>query len=87
MAQNADGDMSLVAPFLTDDPQFCLGVEYGQWYERIKPMDGKLVGKIHLLVHRANQDRFLVLASRLGYVVKRQRTHDETWMAITLVSS
>lgn len=78
-------DMNLVAPFLTDDPQFALGVEFGQWYEKMRPRKGKLAAKVHLLAHRANQDRFHVLAARLGYTVKRQRMIDETWMSMTLV--
>ena len=78
-------EFALVAPFLTDAQQFTLDVEFGQWYERIKPKkDGRIAGRVRMLIHRENQDRILLLASRLGYAVKRQRMIDETWMSIDL---
>ena len=52
---------SLICPFLTDDPVFAYGVEFGLLYARMRDS----VGVIDDYFCRANQDQILLLANRL----------------------
>ncbi len=65
MSNEDDGSsFGLVAPFLTDDPVFAYGCEFGMLYERMKHED-----EIEEAYHTENQDRILVMAGRVGWVV------------------
>ena len=51
----------LVCPFLTDDPVFAYGVEFGLLYARVQSGEDEICDYFC----RENQDRILLLASRL----------------------
>ncbi len=76
----SDHAFSLVTPFLTDDPMFAAGVEFGMLYCELR--SGKEV--VHGYYQRENQDRILLAASRLGYRVVKMRTFDEDWFLLRL---
>lgn len=65
----------LVCPFLTDDPAFAYGVEFGLLYSR---MQGR-AKKIKDYFCRANQERILLLANRLGWSVKKIKPWGKDW--------
>jgi hypothetical protein len=66
---------TLVCPFLTDDPAFARGVEFGLLYAQM------LAGQedIQDYFQRENQEQVLLLASRLGWQVVEMRPHDRCW--------
>jgi hypothetical protein len=66
----------LVCPFLTDDPMFAYGVEFGLLYARMR---GGAEAIISDYFCRENQDRILLLASRLGWSVKQIKPWDKDW--------
>lgn len=66
---------SLVCPFLTDDPGFSYGVEFGLLFARMKRGEKRI--KDYFC--RANQDRILLLANRLGWHVRKIKNWDEYW--------
>jgi len=68
-------DYALICPFLTDDPMFAYGVEFGLLYTQMQ--NG--TGDIKDYFCRKNQDRILLLASRLGWRVLRMKPWDEDW--------
>ena len=72
---SADAEYSLVAPFLTDDPKFALGVEYGIVYGQLRAGVVTYAGA----VHEENEERLLVLARRLGYAATVSRL-GEGWL-------
>jgi hypothetical protein len=74
---------SLVCPFLTDDPMFAAGVEFGMLYSRLQNEDETVVG----MFLRENQDRIFLLASRLGWTVKGIKKVDRCWFVCTLVKN
>ncbi len=65
----------LVCPFLTDDPMFAYGVEFGLLYAR---MNG---GEDHIEEYfcRQNQERILLLANRLGWSVRAIQSSGRDW--------
>lgn len=65
----------LVCPFLTDDPMFSYGVEFGMLYVRMRE-ESDLISDFF---SRENQDRILLLASRLGWVVLQMKPWGEDW--------
>ncbi len=67
---------TLVVPFLTDDPMFAYGVEFGLLYAQARQEE---VLEIEDYFCRENQDRILLLASRLGWRVAEMRPHDRDW--------
>ena len=67
---------TLVAPFLTDDPMFSFGVEYGLLYARMQTPDSEEITDFFC---RANQDRILLLASRLGWQMMAMKPLDKHW--------
>ncbi len=72
---------SLVVPFLTDDVQFALGVEFGMLYQRMRHGDEDVIEDCFLL---ENQDRILLLASRLGWHVSEIEGWGEGWFRCRL---
>ncbi|HJT76410.1 MAG TPA: hypothetical protein VJ739_04340 [Gemmataceae bacterium] len=65
----------LVCPFLTDDPTFAYGVEFGLLYARMQS-EAETISDYFC---RENQDRILLLASRLGWAVKRIKPWNKDW--------
>lgn len=76
-----DHDYSLVCPFLTDDPLYALGVEFGMLYARMSRMKMGTIKDYFLL---DNQEQVLLLASRLGWSVVKMRVWRKSWVFITL---
>jgi hypothetical protein len=72
---------SLVVPFLTDDPAFAFGVEFGLLYARLSEGDEEVAD----FFCRENQDRILLMAGRLGWHVEEMRPHDRDWFWCRLV--
>jgi hypothetical protein len=66
---------TLVVPFLTEDPTFVYGVEFGLLYGRMQS-EAK---KIEDYFCRENQERILLLANRLGWAVRRIRPWGKGW--------
>src|SRR5262245_30195547 len=67
---------SLVTPFLTDDPMFAFGVEFGILFGRMRASD---VDEIEDYFCRVNQDRILLLASRLRWRVALMEPVGKDW--------
>jgi hypothetical protein len=74
---------SLVCPFLTDDPMFAFGVEFGLLFARMQSG----VTRIDDYFCRENQDRVLLLASRLGWTVQKVKPHDRFWFRCVMTKS
>ena len=66
---------SMMCPFLTDDPQFALGVEFGLLYARMRGEEERISD----FFSKENQDQILLLASRLGWHVREMKRGDEYW--------
>lgn len=66
---------TLVCPFLTDDPMFAYGVEFGLLYAHMQ--NG--AGEIKDYFCRKNQDLILLLAGRLGWRVLKMKPWDKDW--------
>jgi hypothetical protein len=66
---------SLVCPFLTDDPMFAYGVEFGMLFTQMRGDQDRIAGYFC----RKNQDRILLLASRLGWSVDQIKPWDNDW--------
>lgn len=64
----------LVCPFLTDEPEFALGVEFGFLFMRMKR--AKRIKDYFCL---ANQEQILLLANRLGWKVKKIKPWGKDW--------
>lgn len=67
---------TLEVPFLTDDPEFARGVEFGLLYARMQDVDEGVIEDYFL---RTNQEQILLLANRLGWRVKRLKKWDQYW--------
>jgi hypothetical protein len=65
----------LVCPFMTDDPMFAYGVEFGLLHARMRG-DEEAIGDYFC---RANQERILLLANRLGWKVVEVEPTDKDW--------
>jgi hypothetical protein len=61
----------LVCPFLTDDPMFAYGVEFGLLHAKMGNEE-----RIADYFCRKNQERILLLANRLGWSVVEMRATD-----------
>jgi hypothetical protein len=66
---------SLVCPFLTDDPAFTYGVEFGLLFAKMQSG----AEEIKDYFCRKNQDRILLLANRLGWKVRRIKPWSKNW--------
>jgi hypothetical protein len=66
---------NLICPFLTDDPMFAWGVEFGLLYARMQSAEDR-IGDYFC---RENQDRILLLANRLGWAVRTVKPWDKGW--------
>lgn len=64
----------LICPFLTDNPMFAYGVEFGLLFARMKEET-----EIKDYFCRANQERVLLLANRLGWCVDKIERYDKCW--------
>lgn len=67
---------SLVCPFLTDDPAFAAGVEFGLLYARMRDGGDGVIADFY---QRENQDRILLLVSRLGWRATKVEPRDRCW--------
>jgi hypothetical protein len=67
---------TLVAPFLTDDPLFAYGVEYGLLFARMREEGSTEIGDFFC---RQNQERILLLANRLGWHVAEMKPTSKDW--------
>ena len=65
----------LVCPFLTDDPMFAYGVEFGLLRARMQG-EGE---RIEDYFTRENQERILLLANRLGWSVRAIKPWGSGW--------
>lgn len=70
-------EFSLVFPFLTDNEDFCLGVEIGMLYEQMKNSDDPrdFDGTYHV----KNQDQIFLMANRLGWKVDKFGEPENEW--------
>ncbi len=66
---------SIICPFLTDDPMFAFGVEFGLLFARMRSGEERIGGYFC----RQNQDRILLLAGRLGWHVEQMQAWDKDW--------
>ncbi len=66
---------SLICPFLTDDPVFAYGVEFGLLLARMRSGADAIGGYFC----QENQDRILLLANRLGWSVEQIKPWDKDW--------
>jgi hypothetical protein len=71
---------SLICPFLSDDPAFAYGVEFGMLYSRMR--NGEDVIEDYFC--RANQDQILLLASRLRWRVIAMTVWGRDWIRFRL---
>lgn len=67
---------TLVCPFLTDNPEFARGVEFGLLYARMRDSDEPVADYFFL----SNQDQVLLLASRLGWSVVEMEVEPSGWL-------
>lgn len=71
---------TLICPFLTDDPMFAYGVEFGLLYTRMQTDN-----EVRDYFCRANQERILLLANRLGWRVEKVERFDKFWFWCEMV--
>jgi hypothetical protein len=69
-------DYGLVCPFLTNDPAFAHGVEFGMVYARLR--DGR-EDAIEDYFTTANQEQITLAANRLGWRVAGMRRRGGGW--------
>lgn len=74
-----DHDWGLVVPFLTDDPVFAYGVEFGMLFMEMKDADA-----VEGIYCRKNQDQILLLASRLKWKVEKMEPVDDDWFFLSM---
>lgn len=75
-----EADYQIVCPFLTDDPAFAHGVEFGMLFARMQRRRA-----VDDVFTTENQDRILLLASRLGWRVRRVEAIDAHWFRVRMV--
>lgn len=66
----------LVVPFLTDEPLFAYGVEFGMLYARMSDPATDLIEDYFTLWL---QEQITLTASRLGWKIIEMRPYDEFW--------
>jgi hypothetical protein len=70
-----DAEWELIVPFLTDNPVYARGVEFGMLFEEMKRRP-RIIQNYFL---RANQEQILLLASRMRYAVVSMKPWDGDW--------
>jgi hypothetical protein len=76
-------DYSLVCPFLSDNPLYAQGVEFGMLYVRMRDAaPGDVIDDYFLL---PNQDQITLAANRLGWRIVRMRRWDGSWFRCRMV--
>jgi hypothetical protein len=68
-------DYTLVCPFLTDDPMFAYGVEFGLLYSQMQSG----IESIRDYFCIQNQEQILLLANRLGWKAQEIRPWGRDW--------
>lgn len=63
MTDGDNNDMSLVMPFFTDEPEFVLGFEAGQIWQRMK--NGEI--EIDAMIHRDNMAQIEMICVTFDY--------------------
>ena len=66
---------TLACPFLTEDPMFAYGVEFGMLYARMQNSDDNIASYFTTY----NQDQILLAASRLGWSVQEIDPWGKDW--------
>lgn len=66
---------AMVCPFLTDDPVFARGVEFGLLYAQMQAGEED----IQDYFQRENQEQILLLVNRVGWQVVEMQPHDGCW--------
>ena len=74
-----DSNWSLVCPFLTDDPNFARGVEFGLLFAQMKT--AKAIDGYYLL---ANQEQITLLANRAGWTILKMKAWDKSWFRLKM---
>lgn len=72
---------TLIVPFLTDDPMFAFGVEFGLLYARMRDGDEQVIDE---LLVSFNEDQILLLAGRLGWRAEKRPCDVEGWCRLRL---
>jgi hypothetical protein len=75
-------EFGLVMPFLTDDPAFAHGVEFGMLYARMTREGGERVIEGHFLI--GNEEQITLAANRLGWRVTGIDHGTEGWVFVRL---
>lgn len=71
-------DYTLVAPFLTDDPMFARGVQYGMIYMRLRHTKRNRITEQFV---EADEEQIRLMAHRIGWTVKKRfKSHE--WITI-----
>lgn len=70
----------LICPFLTENPVYAFGVEFGMLYARMHTDESV----IEDYFCRENQDQILLLASRLRWRVASMKTWGRDWVRLRL---
>ena len=71
--------MKLIVPFLTDDPAFARGVEFGMLYDRMLHSQSEITG----LYHVDNQEQITLLVNRDTWEFRTTEHHTGDLMKIT----
>src|ERR1700682_3624176 len=74
-SMNSASTHRLVCPFMTEDLNFSYGVEFGLLHARMRRGNKRI--KDYFC--RANQERILLLANRLGWSVRKIKAWDQNW--------
>jgi len=82
MSDNAN--YTLVVPFLTDEPLFAFGVEYGLLFAR---MSDPNVNEIHDYCSIWLQEQITLTANRCGWRIVEMSTVDECWFWLRMKRS
>ena len=66
---------TLVCPFLSADPVYAYGVEFGMLYPELRDSDEPIARYFTI----QNQDQILLAASRLGWAVEEMKPWGRDW--------
>ena len=66
---------TLVIPFLTDEPLYTHGVEFGMLYVQMRDTEEPISGYFTI----ENQDQILLAASRMGWRVIKMEPWENQW--------
>ena len=67
---------TLLVPFLTDDPVYAYGVEFGMLYSRLRNEAETVIADCFLT---ANQEQILLVANRLGWQLIEMKPWVKGW--------